>query len=165
MGVLAWAAVDYREVLRELSRRGARFAVAGGFACLAHGVVRVTLDLDLVIETSDANLAVLWDTLGELGFSTQQPVVRDDVVSAARLARLAEEKRMQALSWVHGTQPYLIVDLLLGDAFHGSLDRSHAMALFGIRVPVIDREELIRLKRRAGRDKDLVDVRELERLS
>jgi hypothetical protein len=159
------APVDYREVIQALSRRGARFAVAGGFACLAHGVVRVTLDLDLVIEMSDANLTVLWDALGELGFSTQQPVVRHDVVSAARLARLAEAKGMQALSWVHGRQPYLIVDLLLGDAFHGSLERSHEIELFGILVPVIDREELIRLKRSAGRDKDLVDVRELERLS
>jgi hypothetical protein len=157
--------VDYREVIQALSRRGARFAVAGGFACLAHGVVRVTLDLDLVVETSDTNLTLLWDTLSELGFSTQQPVARADVVSAERLARLVRAKGMQALSWVHGTQPYLIVDLLLGDAFRGSLDRCQDVKLFGIVAPVIDREELIRLKRSAGREKDLVDVRELERLS
>ena len=43
--------MDYAEVLPALSSRGARFAVAGGFACLAHGVVRVTLDLDLLIDS------------------------------------------------------------------------------------------------------------------
>jgi predicted nucleotidyltransferase len=37
--------------------------------------------------------------------------------------------------------------------------------LFGLSVPVLRREELIRLKRAAGREKDLVDVRELERLA
>jgi hypothetical protein len=140
--------VDYAEVLLALSSRGARFAVAGGFACLAHGVVRVTLDLDLLIEVSDDNLACLWDTLSDLGFVTQQPVSRVDVVSAERLANLAREKHMQALSWVHGTHPFVIVDLLVG-----------------LPVPVLRREELIRLKRAAGREKDLVDVRELELLA
>jgi hypothetical protein len=51
--------MDYAEILRALSDRGARFAVAGGFACLAHGVVRLTLDLDLLVEVSDDNLACL----------------------------------------------------------------------------------------------------------
>jgi hypothetical protein len=157
--------VDYADVLRALSNRGARFAVAGGFACLAHGVVRVTLDLDLLVEMSDDNLACLWETLSGLGFVTQQPVSRADVVSAARLTRLAHDKGMQALSWVHGTHPFVIVDLLVGEEFHWSTALSEEIRLFGMQMPVLRREELIRLKRAAGREKDLVDVRELERLA
>jgi hypothetical protein len=156
--------VDYGEVLQSLSSRGARFAVAGGFACLAHGVVRVTLDLDLLVEVSDDNLARLWETLSDLGFITQQPVSKADVVSAERLARLAREKHMQALSWVHGTHPFVIVDLLVGEGFQWSTALVEEIHLFGMPVPVLRREELIRLKRAAGREKDLVDVRELERL-
>jgi hypothetical protein len=157
--------VDYAEVLLALSSRGARFAVAGGFACLAHGVVRVTLDLDLLIEVSDDNLARLWETLSDLGFVTQQPVTRADVVSAARLTSLAREKGMQALSWVHGTHPFVIVDLLVGEGFQWSTGLIEEIQLFGLPVPVLRREELIRLKRAAGREKDLVDVRELELLA
>jgi hypothetical protein len=157
--------VDYAEVLRALSNRGARFAVAGGFACLAHGVVRLTLDLDLLIEVNDDNLACLWETLSGLGFVTQQPVSRADVVSAERLATLARAKGMQALSWVHGSQPFVIVDLLVGEGFRWSTALTEEIRLFGLPVPVLRREELIRLKRAAGREKDLVDVRELERLA
>jgi hypothetical protein len=156
--------MDYAEILRALLDRGARFAVAGGFACLAHGVVRVTLDLDLLVEMSDENLACLWDTLSGLGFMTQQPVSKADVVSAARLGTLARDKGMQALSWVHGTHPFVIVDLLVGDAFQWSTALIEEVRLFGLLVPVVRREELIRMKRAAGREKDLVDVRELERL-
>ena len=152
-------------VLRALSSRGARFAVAGGFACLAHGVVRVTLDLDLLVEMSDDNLACLWDTLIALGFVTQQPVSRADVVSAESLSRLAREKHTQALSWVHGTHPFVIVDLLVGEEFRWSTALIEEIHLFGLPVPVLRREELIRLKRAAGREKDLVDLRELERLA
>jgi hypothetical protein len=157
--------VDYTDVLQALTSSGARFAVAGGFACLAHGVVRVTLDLDLVVEMSDQNLLRLWDTLQGLGFVTQQPLRKQQGVSAQRLAALALEKNMQALSWVHSTHPFVIVDLLVGAGFSNSLAACQEVDLFGIKVPVLRREELIRLKRAAGREKDLVDVRELERLA
>jgi hypothetical protein len=69
-----------------------------------------------------------------------------------------------ALSWVHGSQPFLIVDALVGAGFRWSPDLYEPVEIFGVRVPVVRREELIRLKKLAGREKDLVDVRELERL-
>lgn len=56
------------------------------------------------------------------------------------------------------------VDLLIGEAFHWSPDLQEPVSLFGVTVPVVRSAELIRLKMRAGREKDLIDVRELERL-
>lgn len=156
--------VDYAEVLRAFAERGIRFAVAGGFACLAHGVVRVTMDLDLVVEVEDGNLTALWEALRSLGFFPQQPISRADATSSAALRRLSREKGMEALSWVHESQPFLIVDLLVGESFRWSPDLFQAISLFGVTVPVVRSEELIRLKKQAGREKDLIDVRELERL-
>lgn len=152
-------------MLRALEREGARFAVAGGFACLAYGVVRVTMDLDLLVDVSDDNLLILWETLSRLGFMPQQPISRHDAVSAASLLRLSREKGMQALSWVHGTQPFLIVDLLVGESFRWSDDLVRRASVFGVETRVLSREELVRLKKLAGRNKDLIDVQELERLS
>jgi hypothetical protein len=157
--------VDYAEVLRALEGDGARFAVAGGFASLAHGVVRVTMDLDLVVDVRDDNLLILWDTLSRLGFMTQQPISPQDAVSATALLRLAREKGMQALSWVHVTHPFVIVDLLVGEPFRWSEDVVRRISVFGVETRVLSREELIRLKKIAGRPKDLIDVQELERLA
>lgn len=156
--------VDYADILRALSSAGTRFGVAGGFASLAHGVVRVTMDLDLVVDVRDDNLALLWDTLAELGFVPQQPIPRGQAVSAEALLRLAEEKGMRAFSWSHGSQPFLVVDLLVGAPFRWDEDLFEKVPIFGVEVPVLRKEELIRLKRLAGRDKDLADVRELEKL-
>ena len=156
--------MDSGDVLRALVASGARFAVAGGFACVAHGVVRVTVDLDLAVEVADENLERLWDTLSGLGFVTQQPIPRAQGVSAAALSQLAAEKNMRALSWVHPEQPFLVVDLLVGEAGAWSEDHVEKMRLFGVETPVLRRAELIRQKRAVGREKDLVDVRELEKL-
>jgi hypothetical protein len=156
--------VDYGDVLKMLVGRGVRFAVAGGFACVAHGVVRVTMDLDLVVEVTDENLERLWDTLSGLGLVTQQPISRSQGTSAAALSRLATEKNLRALSWIHPDQPFVVVDLLVGQPLTWSEDLSQRMPLFGVETPVLRRAELIRQKRAAGREKDLVDVRELEKL-
>lgn len=156
--------MDYADILRTLSTAGARFAVAGGFASLAHGVVRVTMDMDLVVDVRDDNLALLWDTLTDLGFSPQQPIPKPSAVSAETLLKIADEKGMRAFSWSHGSQPFLVVDLLIGSPFRWNEDLFEKIGIFGVEVPVLRKAELIRLKRMAGRDKDLADVRELERL-
>jgi hypothetical protein len=156
--------MDYTDILRALAAAGARFAVAGGFASLAHGVVRVTMDMDLVVDVQDDNLALLWDTLTELGFIPQQPIPRANAVSAETLLKTADEKGMRAFSWSHGNQPFLVVDLLIGDPFRWDENRFETIGIFGLEVPVLRKDELIRLKRLAGRDKDLADVRELEKL-
>lgn len=155
--------MDYTDILKSLSERQIKFAVAGGFACLAHGVVRVTMDLDLVVEVSDDNLGLLWETLTGLGFMLQQPIPRSQATSAEALQRLSEEKGMRALSWIHGSQPFLVVDILVGPPFRWSEDLVREESLLGIKAPVLQKTELIRLKRAAGRPKDLVDVEELER--
>jgi hypothetical protein len=108
--------MDYPQILTALSDRGIRFAVAGGFACLA------------------------------------QPIGRSQATSAEELLRLAEEKPMQALSWVHGSQVFLIVDLLIGEPFGWSEDLVQRMSMFGVEAPVLRKPELIRLKRIAGRE-------------
>jgi hypothetical protein len=77
---------------------------------------------------------------------------------------LAGEKGKRAFSWNHGTQPFLVVDLLVGSPFQWNEDLVERVKIFGVEVLVLRKEELIRLKRRAGRDKDLADVRELEKL-
>jgi hypothetical protein len=156
--------MDYADVLRALSTVGARFAVAGGFASLAHGVVRVTMDMDLIVDVRDDNLTLLWDTLTDLGFVPQQPIPRTSAVSAETLLKIADEKGMRAFSWNHGSQPFLVVDLLLGAPFRWDEDLFEKIGIFGVEAPVLRKDELIRLKRLAGRDKDLADVRELEKL-
>ena len=156
--------MDYTDILRALAAAGIRFAVAGGFASLAHGVVRVTMDMDLVVDVQDDNLSLLWDTLTELGFVPQQPIPRTSAVSAETLLKIAEEKGMRAFSWSHGSQPFLVVDLLIGVPFRWDENLFEKIGIFGVEVPVLRKDELIRLKRLAGRDKDLADVRELEKL-
>ena len=47
----------YEEVFSELSRRRVRYLVVGGVALVLHGVLRLTADLDLMLDMEKDNLA------------------------------------------------------------------------------------------------------------
>jgi hypothetical protein len=50
-------AFDPEAILRALNAHGVRYVVIEGFAVAAHGVVRATADLDVVVERSWENAA------------------------------------------------------------------------------------------------------------
>jgi hypothetical protein len=44
------------QVCAALNEAGARYLVMGGIACIPHGYVRATTDVDILIERTEANL-------------------------------------------------------------------------------------------------------------
>ena len=55
--------MDFEKLLKLLSNRGIKFIVVGGVACALNGFVRATEDVDILVETSEANITAMLDTL------------------------------------------------------------------------------------------------------
>lgn len=142
---------DFRDLLAALTDTGARFLVVGAHALAAHGVPRVTGDLDIWVEPTDANAARVWAALARFGAPLDLLSIREsDFVRANQVIQL-------------GLPPYRI-DLMtsisgvgFGDAWDGRL----AGTLFEVPVAFIGREAFLRNKRISGRPKDLEDIRSL----
>lgn len=86
-------ALDPLPLLRALHERGVEYVVVGGFALNAHGVIRVTKDLDIVPNPSERNLdSRIWTISGGSPAAEpcllrpQWPVARD--FSSLRLTEL-----------------------------------------------------------------------------
>jgi hypothetical protein len=54
---------DFRDLLAEFVAAGVRFLVVGAHALAAHGVPRVTGDLDLWVEPTPTNAERVWQAL------------------------------------------------------------------------------------------------------
>ena len=142
---------DWSEFLSLLIARRVRFLLVGGHAVAGHGEPRLTEDLDVFVEPTLANARRLRQALADFGFGGVAPSVEE----------LAVRDRIFML----GRKPWRI-DILTGidgvtfaEAWRGRVDAEFvASPLF-----VIGREALIKNKRAAGRDKDLLDVALLER--
>ena len=57
---------DLVGLCRELNRRNAKYVVVGGFAIIAAGFPRLTMDLDLVVSADPENEAKVFDALATL---------------------------------------------------------------------------------------------------
>ncbi len=142
-----------------LAAHAVGYVTIGGIAVQAHGGQRMTQDLDVIIEPGRANAERLAAALIDLDGRILGPDGRRSATTpSAGLLASGEQ-------W-HLTTPHGALDVLTLPAHLGSFTdlraRAHEVPLGNVTVPIAAREDLIAMKRAAGRPQDLADVRLLE---
>jgi predicted nucleotidyltransferase len=145
-------------LLRRLTEAGVDFVVVGGVAVVLQAAPRFTKDLDICYATAPNNLERLGEVLIEIeamlrGVEEDLPFVPD--------GRTLRKTQMLKLSTREGN-----LDLLVcpeGSPDYAQLrSRADRMELDGLTVAVASVEDLIAMKRAAGRPQDLLDLESLE---
>jgi hypothetical protein len=159
--------VEHVRIFRALEAAEVRYLVVGGLAVVLHGHARFTSDIDLVVSLDAENAARVVDVLHREGFRPRAPVLLQAFANADERRRWVDEKGLVALSLWNPAMPLVEVDLFVQEPFpfDDRFARAVVMALAGTRVRVIAREDLVAMKRAAGRPKDLDDALALEALA
>lgn len=157
-----------KAIVEALNGAEVRYLVVGGLAVVAHGYVRYTKDVDLVIQLVPDNVRRAMRALQGLGYRPGVPVRAEEFADAENRMRWIREKGMtvfQLWSDAHRETP---VDLFVAEPFDFDKEYEAALrkSLFGrLEVRVATIPTLIRMKEAAGRAEDKVDVERLrERL-
>ena len=151
---------DPLAVLEALVRGGVRFVVIGGVAGRLHGSPSLTRDLDLCHERSEANLSALSAVL--LAAHARLRGV-DDEVPFLLDARTLRAGGSFTFTTDHGDLDILALPAGV-EGFEALAAHAESIDLGGFMVEVASLEDLIRMKRAAGRPKDLIEVEVLEAL-
>ncbi len=139
------------DLITVFNHRGIDHAVCGGLAVAIHGVVRATVDIDLLIRPE--SLEAAYDAARSLGYD-----IRGLEISFKE--RAVEIRRVSKVD-VDGE--VLSLDLLLVTPQIENVWLSReSIEYFGSRLSVISRDGLIEMKRIAGRPQDLADIARLE---
>lgn len=154
------SAFDPFGILRVLDQHGVRYVVIGGMAAGLRGSPVLTGDLDVCYARDDENLERLAAALGELGAKLRGPGVPDDLPF-----------RLDALTLRHGDSftfstslgDFDILATPSGTRGHADLDvgASDFEVGEGLVVRVVSVEDLIRMKRASGREKDRLHLEHL----
>lgn len=138
---------DFKEFLKCLATRDARFLLIGGYAVNAYGYVRNTVDLDIWIAGDQANQDRVLHAVRDFGFSN------------ASSELLLEPDAMLRM----GVPPLRIevIKRLSGVDFEDCWPRRRVIEDGDLQIPMISLEDLRRNKRAAARPKDLLDLEEL----
>jgi hypothetical protein len=154
--------LDAREIFRVLNEHKVEYIVVGAFAVQTHGFVRNTVDLDIVPRPDLGNLSRLGEALGSMGarvFKPAQPVSVTD-------PRLLRGASLVPLMTDHGRLDLLNLASTAGlSADYAAIrERALEVELDGATLAVVGLDDLIRMKKAAGREQDLADIRALTAL-
>ncbi len=158
---------QFEQVFRALEQAQVRYLVVGGMAVIAHGIVRLTNDLDLVLVFEEENLARGVRALEALGFKAKIPVTAADFAKEDNRRRWATEKNMLVFQMALFQEDDLPVDIFIEPPFdvEKELMRAPRFELApDLWVPVAPIDQLIAMKQKTGRPRDLEDVERLKRL-
>jgi len=155
------------EIALAMENEGVRYLAVGGLAVIAHGYVRATLDLDLVISLEPDNIVKGLRVLENLGYASHVPVKWEDFADEKIRNSWAKDKNMIVLQLINDQKRDTPVDVFIHEPFDfdSELEAANFHTLSdGVKMPVITKATLIRLKKEAARSKDLVDIEYLEKV-
>ena len=159
---------DIEALCTGLNYAGVRYLVVGGLAVIAHGYIRTTVDIDLVLDPDASNLTNAVTVLTGLDYRPRVPVSMESFVDADERKRWQDEKDMVVFTVIKGGGSGASeVDLFLEPPFDFAAAYSEAFwqdLPGGGRVPFVDLMRLIDMKQDAGRAKDLTDLDILRKL-
>jgi hypothetical protein len=147
-------------ILEALVRHRVDFVVIGGIAVQAHGYLRGTHDLDIIPQPRTINMTRLSEALAELEAELRVP-------GEISLADPHQLQRAPLVPVVTGFGPLDIVNVehVAGPprSYDALREAALVIELGAFQVAVAGLSELIRMKRAAGRDQDLMDIEALTR--
>lgn len=128
------------------------YATCGGVAMAIHGYVRTTKDIDIVISPDDLPRA--FDVARHLGYDIEGLPLnfKDEDMKIRRISKI------DRVSKILITIDFILVTEAMADVW---ADRQLVDWESG-RAWVVSREGLIKMKKLAGRDIDIVDIKRLE---
>ena len=148
------APFDPLRILRELSDAQVRFVVIGAFAGRLLGSPSITRDLDVCYARDAQNLESLAQVLVGLGARLRGAPEETTFILDARTLRAGD-----TFTFVTDAGDFDIIGTPAGTSGYEELARNaEPMDLDGIQVQVVAIEDLIRMKRAAGRPKDRIEL-------
>ncbi len=156
------------EIAQAFDRDLVRFLIVGGLAVVAHGYMRLTQDIDVVVDFGEGNEGRAIAALKGLGFKPRVPEPMEAFAEAAKRQAWAATKDMLVFTvWRSEDDGQSEIGLFLSLPF--DFDAAYAKALWKpadeagtVPLPFVDLENLLGMKRQAGRPRDLDDIRNLQ---
>lgn len=140
---------DYKEMLQLLSGEGVRFLLVGAYALGAHGYPRATGDIDIWIDANSKNATCLIRALKKFGAPLEDISEKDFQKKGIVFQIGVAPRRIDIITSIDGV------------SFEEAYRDRDSLKIDGLTVPVLSLKSLIKNKESTGREKDLLDAKEL----
>jgi hypothetical protein len=155
---------SFEALASALESTGVRYLVAGGLAVGAHGYLRFTKDVDIVIQLIPDNIERTFSALASLGYKPIVPITMQQFSNAELRASWIHDKGMQVLQFWSDAHRESSVDFFVTEPF--PFEEEYTRALVKplhdrLAIRFVSLPTLIRMKEDAGRPQDRADIEQL----
>lgn len=154
-------------VFRELNKAKVKYLVVGGVAVNLYGYVRFTGDLDLLIALDKENLSKIDKVMKKLKYSEHLPVSIFALSDEKQVKSWIKEKNLKAYTFNPPKNNLLQIDIIIEDSlkFKSYEKKKNVKAMGNLKIPVVSIEDIIKMKKKANREKDILDLKVIKYLS
>jgi len=152
----------YQEVLLEFNKRKVKYIIVGGIAINLHGFLRATADMDILVDMTDENLRKIVNILKKQGYHVKQPIDPMGIANEKIRHDWIHGKNMKAFNF-YKEDEFKEVDIIIESpvSYKKANKSVWHVKIDDLKVPVISLEDLIEMKKQAGRDLDQRDIEQL----
>jgi predicted nucleotidyltransferase len=151
---------DVRTILSALNDGNVRYLIVGGLAVVAHGYVRFTQDIDLVIQLERENVLRAMNALTAIGYRPLIPVDATQFADETLRQQWRDEKGMIVFQLFNAQRESTRIDIFVSEpfVFAQEFETANWHKWGDLQAPVLRIEALIVMKQAAGRPQDLADA-------
>jgi hypothetical protein len=137
---------EYLNLVRLLNEENAEYVVLGGHAVIAHGYLRTTGDIDILVNATEENASKLVHALERYGYTNGEFEISDFTLVPNYLSFGRYD------GWID------IMTFTVGVTFDECYNNRLELEVEGVSVNFINLPELIRNKKALSRPQDLQDL-------
>ena len=145
----------FEKLLVRLARAEIRFVVVGGIAVGLQGYVRLTEDVDILLDCEESNVVRFLESLADYGEGFAREFTLEDFTPDEGALRLIEESEGCQLD---------IFTVMSGKSYADLAEDAEIFKVQGLEVLYASKKSLIDLKSNTVREKDQLDVLALKKL-
>src|SRR5258707_8248880 len=151
---------DVRTILSALNDANVRYLIVGGLAVVAHGYVRFTQDIDLVVQLERENVLRAMNALTSIGYRPLIPVDAAQFADQTLRQQWRDEKGMIVFQMLNPQRESTRIDIFVAEpfAFEEEFESAKRHNWADMQAPVLRIEALIAMKQVTGRPQDLADA-------
>jgi predicted nucleotidyltransferase len=146
---------SFEKLLVLLAERGVQFVVVGGIAVTLQGYVRLTEDVDLLVESSAENIDLLLMALSGYGEGFASQLTRSDFDDSEGAIRIVEETEQCQID---------LFTRMSSRRYADAVADASTLMLRGLPIRYASKASLIGWKENSVREKDKLDVIALRKL-
>jgi hypothetical protein len=152
-------------IVAALEDAGVRYLVAGGLAVNAHGYLRFTKAVDIVVQLVPENIERAFVALAAVGYRPSVPIAAAQFANIEMRSGWIRDKNMEVQQFWSDAHPETPIDMFVTEPFpfEEEYERALVKPLHGaLDVRFVSIRTLIHMKETAGRPQDLIDIEHLK---